>query len=63
MRLLRAPYFYPDHDINPVNRNHLLQPEGGHKDHKEVTETIIGCAYRVYNIMGFGFLESVYQDV
>ncbi len=30
-------------------------------DYKEVTETIIGCAYRVYNKMGFGFLESVYQ--
>ncbi len=28
---------------------------------KEMTETIIGCAYRVYNKMGFGFLESVYE--
>ncbi len=27
----------------------------------ELTETIIGCAYRVHNQMGFGFLESVYQ--
>ena len=26
-----------------------------------MTETIIGCAYRVYNKMGFGFLESVYE--
>ena len=25
-----------------------------------ITETIIGCAYRVYNQLGFGFLESVY---
>ncbi len=30
-------------------------------EYKEVTETIIGCAYRVYNKMGFGFLESVYE--
>ena len=30
-------------------------------DYKEVTEKIIGCAYRVYNKMGFGFLESVYE--
>ena len=30
-------------------------------EHKDVTETIIGCAYRVYNRMGFGFLESVYE--
>jgi len=30
-------------------------------EHEDVTETIIGCAYRVYNKMGFGFLESVYE--
>ena len=30
-------------------------------EHKNVTETVIGCAYRVYNKMGFGFLESVYE--
>jgi len=29
--------------------------------YKEITEKIIGCAYRVYNKMGFGFLESVYE--
>jgi len=27
----------------------------------EITEKIIGCAYHVYNQMGFGFLESVYE--
>ena len=27
-----------------------------------VTEKIIGCAYRVYNKMGYGFLESVYEN-
>ena len=30
-------------------------------EHKEITEKIIGCAYRVYNQMGYGFLESVYE--
>lgn len=30
-------------------------------EYKDITETIIGCAYRVYNKMGFGFLESVYE--
>ena len=30
-------------------------------EYREITETIIGCAYRVYNKMGFGFLESVYE--
>ncbi|MCX7009774.1 MAG: GxxExxY protein [Kiritimatiellaeota bacterium] len=28
---------------------------------EKLTETIIGCAYTVYNQMGFGFLESVYE--
>jgi len=30
-------------------------------EYRELTEKIIGCAYRVYNNMGFGFLESVYE--
>ena len=30
-------------------------------EYEKITETIIGCAYRVYNKMGFGFLESVYE--
>ncbi|MBI3585200.1 MAG: GxxExxY protein [Nitrospinae bacterium] len=30
-------------------------------EYKNLTETIIGCAYRVYNKMGFGFIESVYE--
>ena len=29
--------------------------------YKELTEKIIGCSYRIYNEMGFGFLESVYE--
>ncbi len=29
--------------------------------HAEITEKIIGCAYKVYNTMGFGFLESVHE--
>ena len=30
-------------------------------EYEELTKNIIGCAYRVYNSMGFGFLESVYE--
>ncbi len=30
-------------------------------EYKELTEKIIGCAYGVYNKLGFGFLESVYE--
>ena len=29
---------------------------------EELTEKIIGCAFQVYNTMGFGFLESVYEN-
>ncbi len=27
-------------------------------EYKEITEKIIGCAYKVYNSLGFVFLES-----
>jgi GxxExxY protein len=30
-------------------------------EYEKQTEEIIACAYRVYNKMGFGFLESVYE--
>ncbi len=30
-------------------------------DHKALTHQVIGCAYKVYNKLGFGFLESVYR--
>ena len=29
--------------------------------HEDLTRRIIGCAYQVYNQLGFGFLESVYK--
>lgn len=29
--------------------------------HQETTETIIKCFYKVYNSLGFGFLEKVYE--
>ncbi len=30
--------------------------------HADLTEKIIGCAYQVYNTLGAGFLESVYEQ-
>ena len=30
--------------------------------HQDLTATIIQCAYKVFNTLGFGFLEAVYQN-
>ncbi len=30
-------------------------------EHEETTKAIIGAAFEVYNILGYGFLEKVYQ--
>jgi len=30
--------------------------------HSELTGKIIECAYKVHNVLGFGFLEAVYQN-
>ena len=29
--------------------------------YEDITEEIIGSAFEVYNILGYGFLEKVYQ--
>ncbi len=30
--------------------------------HEEITQEIIGCFYKVYNCLGYGFLEKVYEN-
>ena len=30
--------------------------------HEEITDIIIRCFYKVYNELGFGFLEKVYEN-
>jgi hypothetical protein len=30
--------------------------------HKEITEKIIKCYYKVYNTLGYGFLEKIYEN-
>ena len=30
--------------------------------HAELTEKIIGAAFEVHNVLGYGFLEKVYQQ-
>ena len=31
-------------------------------DDKEITERIIGCAFKVHRVLGSGFLEKVYEN-
>ena len=31
-------------------------------EHREVTEGTIGAAFEVHNVLGYGFLENVYQN-
>lgn len=28
----------------------------------DLTQTIIGCAYKIHNVLGHGFFESVYEN-
>ena len=30
-------------------------------EHEDLTHKIIGCAYKVFNQLGYGFLESIYR--
>lgn len=30
--------------------------------HADITDKIIGCAYKVYHILGAGFLEKIYEN-
>lgn len=47
-----------------MNRIGGLRPlqRGLSVEHHQITEHIIGAAYKVYNTMGGGFLESVYEQ-
>ncbi|MFD2201824.1 GxxExxY protein [Shivajiella indica] len=30
--------------------------------HKDITDGIINAFYKVYNVLGYGFLEKVYEN-
>lgn len=34
---------------------------GFYLEHREITQAAIGAAFEVYNVLGYGFLEKVYQ--
>ena len=44
---------YQVNPVNPVYENIM--------EYEELTHKIIGAAYKVFNQLGFGFLESVYK--
>ena len=39
-----------------------MQKSGNKLLHSELTEKVIGCFYEVYNDLGVGFMESVYEN-
>ena len=45
----------------PVNQKKYHSLKEADMEYKEITEKVIGCAFRVYNQMGFGYLESIYE--
>ena len=46
-----------NHPVNPVKKE-FRQDE---QDVSELTQEVIGCAFKIHNTLGFGFLESVYE--
>lgn len=48
----------PQMNPNPPQIN----ADGRRYKHKELTETIIGVFYEVYNELGSGFLEKIYEE-
>ena len=39
----------------------MTNPDNNYK-HTDLTEKIIGCAYKVYNELGAGFIEKIYEN-
>jgi GxxExxY protein len=48
----------------PMNtdEHRLLEAEKGVWEHDALTESVIGCAFKVANALGPGFLEKVYEN-
>jgi GxxExxY protein len=44
-----------------LNTDNLDKASVGALLHEAVTQQIIGAAFEVYNVLGYGFLERVYQ--
>ena len=42
--------------------NIVEEPELFNYKHSELTQNIIKCFYKVYNTLGYGFLEKVYEN-
>ncbi len=43
-------------------KNHDSPDLWSRTSHQELSEIMIGCAFEVYNQLGFGFLEKVYEN-
>lgn len=54
---MNQPKKHPVNHVNPVPKLHRQDLQ----DIEKLTELVIGCAFKVFNTLGFGFLESVYE--
>ncbi len=48
-------------EVRITMKHRLNTDEDLEFEHKEITKEIIGAAFEVYNILGYGFLEKIYQ--
>src|SRR6476661_9918055 len=48
--------------MSRLGRMKRTLPDGGTLAERELTGTVIECFYRVYDALGYGFLETVYRN-
>ena len=57
-----ADYIYDLDDIHRTLMTQMAKMDAGNYKHSEVTERIVKAFYKVYNTLGYGFLEKVYEN-
>ena len=48
-------------DVDATRSSIVADDPASYLEHQEITREIIGAAYEVYRVLGYGFLEKVYQ--
>jgi GxxExxY protein len=61
-RTLIKRIYFVKRGLKPIFENHFLNLSHMELLHKDLTDIILKTFYEVYNELGFGFLEKVYQN-